>query len=202
MGVGIIGVRRPKDVYEAIDLLHTRVVDNIGEDSPILAVLEKTMEKLEGVDELATSKPEPETLELERLLDDPKKDAVLDPNRQCQILPISKSELEISPLKKLVEISEFPAMKELYPGLEKPSIEQAERINAYLIRKHGLPKGSKLTKWVKESPDKFVLLIHNPEFPAVPEKDMLPIYEKPGTVKKTIPKPITKLGQRKPIFEI
>lgn len=47
-----IVVESAEELMEALDLLHTQIIDNIGEDSPLLRVLEAAMEqaeKLEGV---------------------------------------------------------------------------------------------------------------------------------------------------------
>lgn len=38
-----VNVKTPEELLEAVDLLHTQVMDNIGEDSPLLAILEKCM---------------------------------------------------------------------------------------------------------------------------------------------------------------
>ncbi len=35
-----------QDVYDAIDLIHTQILDEFGEDSPILRILEEAMNKL------------------------------------------------------------------------------------------------------------------------------------------------------------
>jgi hypothetical protein len=35
-----------QDVYDAIDLMHTQILDEFGEDSPILRVLERAMDSL------------------------------------------------------------------------------------------------------------------------------------------------------------
>jgi len=35
------------DLREAIDILHTQVMDNIDEDSPLLQILEKCMEEID-----------------------------------------------------------------------------------------------------------------------------------------------------------
>lgn len=43
-----IVVESADDLGEALDILHTQVIDNMGEDSPLLRVLEEAMEKVEG----------------------------------------------------------------------------------------------------------------------------------------------------------
>lgn len=51
--VGTVGttfdVESPNELYEALDIVHTQVMDNLGEDSPYLGILETAIEK---VDEL------------------------------------------------------------------------------------------------------------------------------------------------------
>lgn len=48
-----IVVQDANELYRALDILHTQVIDNLGGDSPYLPVLENTMEEvgrlLEGV---------------------------------------------------------------------------------------------------------------------------------------------------------
>jgi hypothetical protein len=41
-----IEVKTPEELLEAIDLLHTQVMDNINEDSPLLPILEKCMKEI------------------------------------------------------------------------------------------------------------------------------------------------------------
>ncbi len=41
-----IVVESRDDLLEAIDTLHTQVMDNIGEDSPLLGILEKCMDEI------------------------------------------------------------------------------------------------------------------------------------------------------------
>ncbi len=41
-----IEVRSVSDLNEALDVLHTQVMDNIGEDSPAIGVLERAMREL------------------------------------------------------------------------------------------------------------------------------------------------------------
>ncbi len=128
--VTVEGIKYPKDVYEAIDLLHTRVIDNIGEDSPMLEILENAMEGLENVDELPTGVPRncKTTPAMEAIHDvmeaiaekEVVKDSVMEYNRRCQILAIKKTLLEQSPLQKLIEFVTYPAMKTLYPDIAKP----------------------------------------------------------------------------------
>ena len=45
-GVSML-VETPGDLAEALDILHTQVIDNIGEDSPLLAILERAMTEME-----------------------------------------------------------------------------------------------------------------------------------------------------------
>lgn len=42
-----INVRSVKELHEALDILHTQVMDNISEEAPELRVLEAAMEKIE-----------------------------------------------------------------------------------------------------------------------------------------------------------
>jgi len=42
-----ITIKNEQDIYDVIDLLHTRVIDSLGEDSQLLPVLEKTLEELD-----------------------------------------------------------------------------------------------------------------------------------------------------------
>lgn len=55
--VGIKGtafnVESVEEVHEAIDILHTQVMDNISDKSPILSILENTMCALEELMEVA-----------------------------------------------------------------------------------------------------------------------------------------------------
>ena len=44
-----IVVESEDELLEAIDLIHTQVMDNIGEDSPLLRVLEKCMDEIRSV---------------------------------------------------------------------------------------------------------------------------------------------------------
>jgi hypothetical protein len=41
-----INVENKDELFEAIDILHTQVMDNIGEESPLLRVLEKCMHEI------------------------------------------------------------------------------------------------------------------------------------------------------------
>lgn len=52
-------VRTTRDVLEVIDALHTQVLDNIGEDSELLEILERAMNAIDDVDFLETALPSP-----------------------------------------------------------------------------------------------------------------------------------------------
>lgn len=41
-----IDIETPEELLEAVDLLHTQTMDNIGEDSPLLRILEKCMDDI------------------------------------------------------------------------------------------------------------------------------------------------------------
>jgi len=42
-----VNVETIEELLEAVDLLHTQVMDNIGEKSPLLEILEKCMREIE-----------------------------------------------------------------------------------------------------------------------------------------------------------
>lgn len=42
-----IEVKSTKELHEALDILHTQVMDNISEEAPELRILEAAMEKIE-----------------------------------------------------------------------------------------------------------------------------------------------------------
>jgi hypothetical protein len=44
-----INVESGEELLEVVDLLHTQVMDNIGEDSPLLRVLEKCMNEIREI---------------------------------------------------------------------------------------------------------------------------------------------------------
>lgn len=46
-----IVIKSKDELYEALDLLHTQVIDNLGDESPCLEVLEAAMENLENLEE-------------------------------------------------------------------------------------------------------------------------------------------------------
>lgn len=46
-----IVVENPEQLAEALDILHTQVMDNFGEDSRFLRVLEDAMERVEALQE-------------------------------------------------------------------------------------------------------------------------------------------------------
>ncbi len=45
-----IKVESIKDVWDAIDEIHTQCMDALGEDSPVLRVLEEALAKIEGME--------------------------------------------------------------------------------------------------------------------------------------------------------
>jgi len=46
-GCPSIKVEDASELHDALDILHTQVIDNIGEDSPLLRVLESAMDKVQ-----------------------------------------------------------------------------------------------------------------------------------------------------------
>lgn len=46
-----INVESLTDLYQALNLIHTQVMDNIGDDTELLSILEDTMYRLEAVAE-------------------------------------------------------------------------------------------------------------------------------------------------------
>lgn len=44
-----INVESGEELLKVVDLLHTQVMDNIGEDSPLLRVLEKCMDEIREI---------------------------------------------------------------------------------------------------------------------------------------------------------
>lgn len=42
-----IDLRKPQELYEAIDILHTQVIDNLNENRQLLTVLEVAMQSLD-----------------------------------------------------------------------------------------------------------------------------------------------------------
>jgi len=38
-----------EELYEAVDTLHTQVLDNLGGDRELLAILEEALDKLDGI---------------------------------------------------------------------------------------------------------------------------------------------------------
>jgi hypothetical protein len=44
-----VNVETEEELLEAVDLLHTQVMDNISEDSPLLKVLEKCMDEIREI---------------------------------------------------------------------------------------------------------------------------------------------------------
>lgn len=52
-----ITVESAEDLHEAIDHLHTLVMDNISEDSPLLDILSETMDAIERVNSEAVEQP-------------------------------------------------------------------------------------------------------------------------------------------------
>jgi len=45
-GIGVF-IETPGDVYEAIDVIHTQVMDNLGRNHPLLAILDRMLAELE-----------------------------------------------------------------------------------------------------------------------------------------------------------
>lgn len=44
-----IDIESVDEVYEAFDVLHTQVLDNLGEDNPCLQILSEAMDKVEAL---------------------------------------------------------------------------------------------------------------------------------------------------------
>lgn len=44
-----INVESASELYEALDLLHTQVMDNLNEDMELLAILEQAMERVQAI---------------------------------------------------------------------------------------------------------------------------------------------------------
>jgi hypothetical protein len=44
-----ITISNGDDLLEVVDIIHTLTMDNIGEDSPFLKILEDAMEKIESI---------------------------------------------------------------------------------------------------------------------------------------------------------
>lgn len=43
----VINVESADELYEALDILHTQVIDNISDESPLLQILQEAMAKIE-----------------------------------------------------------------------------------------------------------------------------------------------------------
>ncbi len=44
-----VNVETPEELYEALDLLHTQVMDNLNEDDALLRILSEAMDKVQDV---------------------------------------------------------------------------------------------------------------------------------------------------------
>jgi hypothetical protein len=53
----LIRVTRPQDVYNALDLLHTRCMDNLPEDSPFTVAIGKFLDAILDLDKREEIRP-------------------------------------------------------------------------------------------------------------------------------------------------
>lgn len=43
-----VNIQSKEDLFKALDIMHTQIIDNIGEESPLLDILEQAMHRLDS----------------------------------------------------------------------------------------------------------------------------------------------------------